>query len=92
MIDLIGRQREIKAGVSTIVTGVMKLLGLCLENHVEDDVVRDTQGNKTSCTLYNYDSAANATTHDKATGLVSSYDVTAAYTAGKMTLFKSVKN
>lgn len=68
------------------------MLGLCLENHVEDDIVRDAQGNKTSCTLYSYDSAANATTHDKSTGLTASYDVTATYVAGKVSLFKSVKN
>jgi hypothetical protein len=68
-----------------------KLLGLCLENHVEDDVVRDAQGNKTSSILYLYDSAANAITHDKVTGVTEKYNVTATYVVGKMDLFKVVK-
>ena len=68
-----------------------RILGLVMENLVEDDIVRDTNGNKISSTIYIYDSAANATTHDKATGLDASYDIAASYTNNLMDLFKSIK-
>ena len=68
-----------------------RILGLCLDNHVEDDIIRDPAGNKTSSTLYLYDSAANATVHDKATGLIGKVDMTAAYTANRMTLLKGLE-
>ena len=78
------------AGTSGL--GILKILGLTLENHVEDDIVRDANGNKTGSTLYSYDTAANATTHDKATGLIASYTVTGTYDSDdKMTLLKSLK-
>ena len=70
---------------------VARILGLVMENLVEDDIVRDANGNKTSSVLYIYDSAANATTHDKATGLIASYDIAAGYTNNLMDLFKSIK-
>jgi hypothetical protein len=70
---------------------LVRILGLVMENLVEDDIVRDAGGNKTSSTIYIYDSAANATTHDKATGLVASYDIAAGYTNNLMDLFKSIK-
>ena len=75
----------------TLDANVVRILGLVMENLVEDDIVRDTNGNKTSSTLYIYDSAANATTHDKATGLIESYDVAASYTNNLMDIFKSIK-
>ncbi len=68
-----------------------RILGLVMENLVEDDIVRDSNGNKTSSVVYIYDSAANATTHDKATGLVASYGIAAGYTNNLMNLFKSIK-
>jgi len=68
-----------------------RLLGLALENHVEDDIVRDAAGNKLSSVLYLYDSAANATAHNKSIGLLAKYNVTAAYSGGKMATFRVVK-
>ena len=67
------------------------IAGLVLENHVEGDVVRDSNGNKLSSSIYLYDSAANAATHDKSTGLVRKYNMTASYTSNLMDLFKVVK-
>lgn len=67
-----------------------RLLGLCLDNHVEDNIVRDGDGNKLSSTLYFYDSAANATLHD-GTGLLGKTNITATYAAGLMTLLKGLK-
>jgi len=69
-----------------------KILGMVLENHVEDDISRDANGNKTESYLYCYDSAANATTHDKTTGLIAKYKMTASYDANNnLTLFKVIK-
>jgi hypothetical protein len=68
-----------------------RLLGLCLENHVEDDIVRDGQGNKESSILYCYNSAVSATTHDKSTGVTAKYAASFTFVAGKMTLGKIVK-
>lgn len=79
------------AAVTAMAADVARILGLVMENLVEDDIVRDANGNKTSSTIYIYDSAANATTHDKATGLVASYDIAAGYTNNLMDLFKSIK-
>lgn len=82
----------IKAKTDTINwQDVTRLLGLTLDNHVEGDIVRDGSGNKTSSILYAYDSAANATTHDKVTGLIGKYNATFSYTAGKMSLGKIVR-
>ena len=66
-------------------------IGNELSNVVEDDIVRDSNGDKLSSTLYMYDSDTNATIHDGATGLLFKYDVTAAYTDRFMTSFKSIK-
>ena len=77
--------------LATLLADVARILGLVMENLVEDDIVRDANGNKTSSTIYIYDSAANATTHDKATGLVASYDIAAGYTNNLLALFKSIK-
>ena len=79
------------AAVAAMAADVARILGLVMENLVEDDIVRDSNGNKTVSTIYIYDSAANATTHDKATGLVASYDIAANYTNNLMDLFKSIK-
>lgn len=68
-----------------------RVLGLVMENLVEEVTSRDSNGNKTASTIYLYDSAANATTHDKVTGLKASYNITASYTSNLMDLFKSIK-
>ena len=70
---------------------IERISGLVMENLVEEVTSRDSNGNKLTSTIYIYDSAANATTHDKATGLVASYDITASYTSNLMDLFKSIK-
>lgn len=79
------------AAVAAMAADVARILGLVMENLVEDDIIRNANGNKTASTIYIYDSAANATTHDKVTGLVSSYDIAASYTNNLMDLFKSIK-
>ncbi len=72
-------------------TDIGRLLGLSLENHVEDSVTRDTRGNKTSSVMWVYDTKANAQTHDGLTGLTAKYTVTAAYDGnGRMTGLTSV--
>lgn len=70
---------------------LLRVLGLVLENHVEDDIVYDGE-DKTSSVIYLYDSAANATTHNKATGLTASYTATFTYTDGLVSLASIVKN
>ena len=75
----------------TVGEGFAKLLGLTLENHVEDDITRDGDGNKTESYIYLYDSAANATTHDKSTGLTATYKVTASYSGGRVTQLKVIE-
>lgn len=78
--------------IDAIETALLRSLGLALENHVEDDIVRDGNGLKTSSKMYLYDSKAHATTHDKATGLLAKYTMTATYADSKLTLFKVVKD
>lgn len=68
-----------------------RVMGLVMENLVEEVTSRDTNGNKLTSTIYLYDSAVNATTHDKATGLVATYSISASYTNNLMDLFKSIK-
>ena len=68
-----------------------RVLGLVMENLVEEVATRDSNGNKLTSTIYLYDSAVNATTHDKITGLKATYDITASYTSNLMDLFKSIK-
>lgn len=82
----------VPSAVWVVGTRTLTLSKFPLENQVEDDIIRDSNGNKTSSTIYIYDSAANATTHDKATGLIDSFDITAEYISNLMNLFKSVKN
>ena len=75
----------------TLTTDMARVLGLVMENLVEEVTSRDSNGNKLTSTIYIYDSAANATTHDKATGLTASYNISASYTNNLMDLFKSLK-
>ena len=72
-------------------TSVARLLGLSLENAVEDTFVFDTNGMPVSSIIYCYDSAANATAHDGVTGLVAKYNVTATHTSKLPTLMKVIK-
>jgi hypothetical protein len=74
-----------------VTTIIDRVLGLVLDNHVEDDIVRDTNGLKTSSIIYAYNSAANATTHDKVTGVVGKYVVAVAYSGGRMTKLTSTR-
>lgn len=50
-------------------TSINRISSASLINTVEDDIVRDQQGNKLSCVLYGYDSPENAQLHDQSTGL-----------------------
>ena len=77
--------------LSALITDLARILGLVMENLVEEVTSRDSNGNKTASTIYLYDSAANATTHDKVAGLKASYEITASYTSNLMDLFKSIK-
>ena len=76
---------------SVMQSDMVRVLGLVMENLVEEVTSRDSNGNKLTSVIYIYDSAANATTHDKATGLKASYDIAASYTNNLMDLFKSIK-
>ena len=75
----------------TLTADLARVLGLVMENLVEEVISRDSNGNKTASTIYIYDSAANAKTNNKTTGLVASYNITAGYTNNLMDLFKSIK-
>lgn len=83
----------IEAMLASMDAKLDRLLGLCLENRVEDEIVRDAAGNKLSSVIYLYDSAASVATHvpGGGPGLVDQYNLTAAYTANRMTLFKVVR-
>ena len=72
---------------------MVKMLGLVLENHVEDDITRNAYGAKITSILYVYDTAANATTHDKTTGLLYTYNVTIGYDGNnRLSSLKVIKN
>jgi len=75
----------------TLSIDLARVLGLVVENLVEEVTSRDSNGNKLTSTIYIYDSAANATIHDKVTGLDASYNISASYTNNLMDLFKSIK-
>lgn len=82
-----------EATVNTIAANLLRGIGLMMENHVEDDIVRNAQGLKTSSKFYLYDSSAHATTHDKVTGVIAAYTVSVSYDgSGRVTLFKVVKD
>ena len=68
-----------------------RLLGLSMDNQVEDDFVRDINGNLIGSTTYCYDSSAHATTHDKTTGLVFKFTVTGIYSANKLIKVTSLR-
>lgn len=80
----------IKTKTDTINWGdIGRLLGLSMENRVEDNITRDSGNRMTGSVLYCYNSATNATTHDKTTGLVYKYQTSFTYDAsGNMTLDK----
>lgn len=62
-----------------------------LSNQIEDDIVRDANGLKISSIIYVYDTAINATAHDKVTGIIGKYAITVTYTSQRMATFKSVR-
>jgi hypothetical protein len=72
---------------------LLRGLGLMMENHVEDDIVRNASNLKTSSKFYLYNSKANALTHDKVTGIIAIYTISVTYDgSGYVTLFKVVKD
>lgn len=72
--------------------GIARLLGLSMENRVEDDFTRDAGSRMTGSVIYCYDSAAHAVTHDKTTGLLCKYQASFTYDAkGNMTLNKMTR-
>ncbi len=75
--------------IDALAVKIDRALGLMFENHVMDDYVY-TGTKMDSAIMYLYDSKANATTHDKVTGLVAKYTVTATRTGDNVTLFKVV--
>ena len=79
------------ASLTSVATALQSTIN-DLANVVEDDVVRDNNGNKTSSILYMYDSSENANTHDKVTGLLGTYNITASYINRRMSQFKSIKS
>lgn len=84
---------DFKADVSGIEAVTERLLGLVMENHVEDDIVRNDDDYKTSSKIYLYNSRANALSHDKTTGLTASYSVAVTYDVDKnISLFSVVKD
>lgn len=83
---------SISADVAAVKGDTARAIGLLLQNHVESEITYDSNGNKTSSVLYCYDSAANATTHDGATGLIAKVSIAAAYdSGGNMVLLKGLK-
>jgi len=79
--------------LSNLNDAMIRQLGLMMENHVECDIVRNAKGLKTSSTFYLYDSKAHALTHNKSTGLITTYTVAITYDGNnRMSLFKVVKN
>lgn len=89
-VDLPTLAEQLAGGVAKE-TSVIRVLGLVLDNHVEDDIVRDGNGLKTSAIIYCYDSAANAAVHDKVTGIVGKYAVAVTYSAGRMSTITSTR-
>lgn len=82
-----------QAKLDDLHSALPRQLGLMMENHVEDDIVRNAAGLKTSSAFYLYDSKVNALAHDKATGLIETYAIAITYDANsRMSLFKVVKN
>ncbi len=69
-----------------------RILGLTFENHVEDNIIRDSTGRKTQSNLYCYSTSAYASTNDKINGLVATYQFQVGYdTNGNMNLFKTLR-
>jgi hypothetical protein len=81
----------VDASMAAVGVKADRLLGLSLENAVEDTFVFDTNGMPVSSVITCYDSAANATTHDGVTGLVAKYNVTATHVNKLPTLMKVIK-
>lgn len=82
---LLNRLTSTRAGY---LDSLPRLLGLSQDNWVMDGTTYDSDGNLTAATIYLYDSAANAATHDGVTGLIGSYAVSGTITAGNLTLAK----
>lgn len=78
-----------EAKIDALAAQMLRSLGLMFENHVMDDYSY-TGTLMNSAIMYLYDTKAHAQTHDKVTGLIAKYTVTATYTGDKVTLFKVV--
>ena len=81
-----------KTGYALTGDDLDRILGMLFSNHVEDDIVRDGNGNKTACNLYLYNSKANAQTHDGSTGLIGKYAMAATFDGdNRLTLYTVTK-
>lgn len=70
---------------------VARLLGLSQDNWVMGDTVYDGNGNLTAATIYVYDTAAHATTHDGVTGLVYKWTISGVFSGTSLTLAKQLR-
>jgi hypothetical protein len=93
LVDILGLGAK-QSTLNDLSASMLRALGLLMENHVEDDIVRNAAGLKTASTFYLYDSKAHAELHDKSTGLLpDTYSVSITYDGNsRMSLFKVVKN
>lgn len=79
------------AAQATAATNMARALGLLGDNQVLDDCTYNSNGDLTAANVYVYDTKANATTHDKATGLVYKYSIANTYTGTNLTLGKELR-
>ena len=81
------------ADIATITSNVLRLLGIAgNQNTVIDGQVYDVGARLTSCSIWQYDSAAHANANDHATGLIGSWTSTSTYgPSGLLSLFKIVQ-
>ena len=74
-------------GIKTNTDSIPRILGLSLENRVEDSIIYDNQGRKISSKLWLYNAPGYVQSNDHATNLVASYQATFSYSqSGKMIL------
>lgn len=68
-----------------------RINGMVGQNVVYDDFTFDGDKNQTVGNLYVYNTKANATTHDKSTGLIAKISIAGTYSATLPTLIKKMK-
>lgn len=82
---------DVLAAVNDVKSQVIKVLGMVYENSVMCNQYYDGDGNLLRADIYQYDTPANLTLHDKVTGLINHWQIQSSFSQGVLVDYRIVR-